>query len=125
MAGLCLVLGAATVALHAATVDLRWTHSVQKTEWREHWALTAQGLVLEQAAVQSSGAGMDPGEGAVYHDGFWVWRPQLPPQPQLILTRSPYTPGDWHVCIAGQCRDAGSYFPGIAADQAVTLKPCG
>lgn len=124
MAGLCLALGAAVVALHTSAVDLRWTHSVQKTEWREHWDLTKAGLVVEQAAVQSSGAGMDPGPDAVFRNGFWVWKPRLPPQPQLTLTRSPFTPGDWHLCIKGQCRDLGSYFPGIGPEQAVTMEPC-
>ncbi|MEK9968751.1 MAG: DUF1850 domain-containing protein [Ferrovibrio sp.] len=125
MAGLCLALGAAVVALGVNQVELRWTHSVQKSEWREQWSVTAAGLVLQQAAVQSSGAGMDPGEDAVMRDGFWVWRPALPPQPELILTRSPYTPGDWHLCTAAGCHDLGGYFPGIAADQAVTMRPCG
>src|SRR3546814_969567 len=47
---------------------------------------------------------MDPGPDAVFRNGFWVWKPKLPPQPQLTLTRSPFTPGDWHLCIKGQCR---------------------
>lgn len=124
MPGLCLALGAAIVALNTATADLRWTHSVQKTEWRETWQATAAGLQLLQSAVQSSGAGMDPGENAVLRDGFWMWKPDLPPQPELILTRSPFTGSDWRICIADECRDLGSYFRSIAADQAVTLKPC-
>ncbi len=125
MGGLCLALGAAIVALGTDTADLRWIHSVQKTEWRETWRATDRGLQIEQAAVQSSGAGMDPGPDAVWRDGFWVWRPSLPPQPELILTRSPYTGGDWNICLGQEgCRTLGSYFPGIAVDQAVTLKPC-
>lgn len=125
MTGLCLALGAAIVALGVDTADLRWTHSVQKTEWRETWQATAEGLQLEQAAVQGSGAGMDPGPDAVLRDGFWVWQPKLPPQPELVLTRSAYTGSDWSICpVKSDCRPLGSYFPGIAADQAVTLKPC-
>ena len=125
MPSLCLALGAAVVALGVDTADLRWTHSVQKTEWRETWRATVEGLQLEQAAVQGSGAGMDPGPDAVLRDGFWVWRPKLPSQPELVLTRSPFTRGDWAVCPATEhCRSLGSYFPGIADDQAVTLKPC-
>lgn len=126
MAGLCLAVGAAVVALGVNIADLRWTHSVQKTEWRETWLATTQGLRLEQAAVQGSGAGMDPGEGAVLRDGFWVWQPKLPVQSELVLTRSLYTGSDWNICTAQSgCRPLGSYFPGIAADQAITLKPCG
>lgn len=125
MAGLCLAIGAAVVALGVDVADLRWAHSVQKTEWRETWRATSGGLRVEEAAVQGSGAGMDPGADAVLRDGFWVWRPTLPPQSELVLTRSPYTGGDWAICAAKErCRPLGSYFPDIAADQAVTLKPC-
>lgn len=124
MSGLCLALGAAVVALGVNTADLRWTHSVQKTEWRETWRSVSQGVRLEQAAVQSSGAGMEPGPDAVLRDGFWVWQPKLPAQPELILTRSLYTGSDWQICVKAGCRPLGSYFPGIAPDQAITLKAC-
>lgn len=124
MPGLCLVLGAAMVALGVDATELRWTHSVQKTEWRESWRATSAGLQLERAAVQGSGAGMEPGEGARLENGFWVWRPQRPPQPELILTRSGYTGADWQICIKGSCRDVGRYFPDSAPDQDAILKPC-
>lgn len=124
MTGLCLALGAAVVALGADMAELRWTHSVQKTEWREVWRATPEGLRLEHAAVQGSGAGMEPGENAVLENGFWVWRPQRPPQPEMILTRSGFTGSDWHICINGACRAVGSYFPGSASDQDAKLKPC-
>ena len=124
MAGLCLAVGAAVVALGVNVADLRWTHSVQKTEWRETWRAAAQGVRLARAAVQSSGAGMEPGPDAVLRDGFWVWQPKLPVQPELVLTRSLHTGSDWSICTTSGCRPLGSYFPGIAADQAITLKRC-
>jgi len=128
--GLCLAFGAALVALNAAEADLAWTHSVQKTEWREHWrAVTlssgAPALQITQASVEGSGAGMEPGEDAKFKDGRWVWAPKLGAQPQLILTRSPFTPGDWKICLKDQpCRPVGDYFPGIGPMEAVTLKVC-
>lgn len=126
MAGLCLALGAVIVALGSDAAELRWTHSVQKTQWREHWRATENSLVLDQAAVQSSGAGMEPGENAVLRDGFWIWRPSLPPQKAVTLTRSPFTGEDWQICVPDSgCRPVGSYFTDIAPDQAVTLQPCG
>ncbi|WP_298727183.1 DUF1850 domain-containing protein [uncultured Ferrovibrio sp.] len=125
MAGLCLAAGAVIIALGVNSAELQWTHSVQKTQWREHWRATESGLVLEEAAVQSSGAGMEPGEGAVLRDGFWVWKPKLPPQRTLTLTRSTYTGEDWRICIAtGDCRPVGSYFQNLPSDQTVMLKPC-
>jgi hypothetical protein len=124
MSGLCLALGAAIAVLGADMAELRWTHSVQKTEWRETWRATPAGLQLELAAVQGSGAGMEPGDGATLENGFWIWRPQRPAQPELILTRSGYTGSDWQICIKGNCRAVGSYFPGSAPDQNMILKPC-
>jgi hypothetical protein len=124
MPALCLALGTAIAALGADVAELRWTHSVQKTEWRETWRATGDGLRIERAAVQSSGAGMEPGEGAMLERGFWVWRPQRPPQPEMILTRSGFTGSDWQICIDGVCRTVGSYFPGSAPDENVTLRPC-
>ncbi|HLT78649.1 MAG TPA: DUF1850 domain-containing protein, partial [Ferrovibrio sp.] len=76
MPALCLTVGAAIVALGVQSAELRWTHSVQKTEWRETWRAVVDGIRLEQAAVQSSGAGMEPGPDAVLREGFWVWRPK-------------------------------------------------
>ncbi len=39
-------------------LHLGWTHSVEKTNGKERWAVTAEGLVLEEARVQGSGRGM-------------------------------------------------------------------
>lgn len=124
MPALCLTVGAAIVALGVQSAELRWTHSVQKTEWRETWRAVVDGIRLEQAAVQSSGAGMEPGPDAVLREGFWVWRPKLPVQPELVLTRSPFTGSDWQICVGTGCRPLGSYFPAAAPDQAITLKAC-
>lgn len=124
-AGLCLALGAAVVALNAAQADLVWIHSVQKTEWRERWRAEAQHLVVIEASVQGSGAGMDPGEGAVKNGNRWTWKPVLPPLKELPLARSGFTPGDWQLCVGAEtCRALGDYFPGVAADAPITLTVC-
>jgi hypothetical protein len=48
---------------------LVWTHSVERTEWRESWRVTPAGLVLTEARVKGSGAGMEPATDAVWIDG--------------------------------------------------------
>ena len=53
----------------------------------EDWLVQHSALVLTQARIQGSGAGMDPPEGAVLADGFWHFRPQLGPCRRLSFAR--------------------------------------
>lgn len=102
---LCVSAGAAPVALPLAAFLLSWTHSVERVEWREHWRVEANALVLTEARVKGSGAGMEPGEGAFLHDGWWVWRPGLRVS-HLALARSQEA-GSWRLCAVDgtDCRD--------------------
>ncbi|WP_374634628.1 DUF1850 domain-containing protein [Ferrovibrio sp.] len=125
MLGLCLALGGALVALNTSQAELHWTHSVQKTAWHEIWRATPDGLLLTRAAVQGSGAGMEPGEDAVLKDGFWVWSPKRAPIAELPLTRSDYTGADWSICVGGACQPLGRFFPDAPSDATITLKTCG
>ena len=68
--GSCLIAGAMTLALASPGFTLSWTHSVEKITWRESWAITGTGLRLTEAAVKGSGAGMEPGDGAVLRNGW-------------------------------------------------------
>lgn len=97
----------------AAVFTLAWTHSVQKSEWRETWRATPAGLVLDEVRVEGSGAGMEPPEGAVLRDGFYVAHPALPPQHDVLLRRSGAT-ADWRVCVDGRCRPMGDLLPADA-----------
>ncbi|MFV0299313.1 MAG: DUF1850 domain-containing protein [Paracoccus sp. (in: a-proteobacteria)] len=119
----CLMAGTLALTLAGDSFVLEWTHSVEKTAWRENWAIREGGLLLTGAAVKGSGAGMEPGPGAVLKDGWWVWRPDLPPQPRLTLAASGATGGGWRLCAAGlpggDCVELGA-----AAGQPVTLRPC-
>ena len=118
---LCLSAGALVVALGAEEITLRWRHSVQKTIWEEVWRETPDGLVLIEARIQGSGAGMDPPDGARLSDGFWRWTPKLPPQREIVMRRSGAT-ADWQVCFAATCRTLGDYLPADA--DPVTLTTC-
>lgn len=105
----CLVVGGQMVRL-AAVFTLAWTHSVQKSEWRETWRATPAGLVLDEVKVEGSGAGMEPPDGAVLKHGFYVAHPALPPQTAVLLRRSGAT-ADWRVCVADRCRPMGDLLP--------------
>ncbi|HEV7435661.1 MAG TPA: DUF1850 domain-containing protein [Pseudorhizobium sp.] len=116
---LCILAGGKMMTLAASVFTLSWTHSVQKTEWREAWAVTPAGLQLTEAAVKGSGAGMEPGEDAVLKAGWWVWAPTLPPQPSIRLAASGLTPSAWRLCHSGGCLDLG-----VEAGDAAVLSRC-
>ena len=116
---LCVLAGGKTIVVAISAFTLSWTHSVEKTEWREHWELTPAGLELAEAAVKGSGAGMDPGPDAVLREGWWVWEPGLAPQQRISLAASGATGRGWTLCHDGGCMEVGA-----AAGDAVILEPC-
>lgn len=118
---ICLAAGALVISLGASEVTLAWRHSVQRTLWEELWRETSQGLVVAEARIQGSGAGMDPPDGATLSDGFWRWRPGLPPLPELTMRRSGAT-ADWRVCVDGRCRSFDELLPPEA--DPVVMRPC-
>ncbi|MGE5171452.1 MAG: DUF1850 domain-containing protein [Rudaea sp.] len=129
-----LVAGVLRATLPTAEFTLAWTHSVQKTRWEERYRVAGSDLELVAARVQSSGAGMEPPPQAHLRDGWWSWRPTVPPLPQLLLTLSPFT-RDYDLCFRGQCRalhelvtDSRAFdrAPGDAAAdvEVVVVRPC-
>lgn len=105
IAALCLgaALGVAEAAVPAQDFTLAWTHSVEKVAWEEDWQVLADGrLGVVAARVRGSGAGMEPPDDAVLTDGVWTYRPKVPPQPALRLTRSHHT-ADYRLCWQGGC----------------------
>ena len=118
---LCLVVGAATIALLASEMTLAWDHSVEHIRWEEDWRAGPDGLELIEARVRGSGAGMDPPPEAQFRDGWWRWRPTLPPLREVTLRRSGAT-ADWRICRAGQCEPIGRFVPPDA--DPVILKTC-
>jgi hypothetical protein len=97
-------LAAAPEAIGPAAT-LSWTHSIEKTLWTEHWRATPAGLVIDEASVEGSGAGMEPSEGSILKDGAWHWTPTLPPMPEVMLGNAGVT-APWRLCSDnGACRD--------------------
>lgn len=118
MSGLCLAAGAATARLAVAAFTLAWTHTVEKVEWREHWRVAGTELVLDEASVVGSGAGMEPPPEARLIDGRWTWRPQVR-LAEVVLRRAPEA-GDWRLCVDDRCRPLGEIVDG----DPVTLTAC-
>ena len=114
----CLMVGSVVLALSGPTFQLRWTHSVEKVEWIEDWRLEPGVLRLTGARVKVSGAGMEPGEGAVLQGGWWVWTTDRR-VPRLALAASGATGAGWQLCDGITCWPVGS-----EAGDSVTLAPC-
>ncbi|MEE1657479.1 DUF1850 domain-containing protein [Microvirga sp. CF3062] len=105
----------------AGAITLAWTHSVEKIVWEEDWRSGPAGLELVEARVRGSGAGMEPPPEAKLLNGVWSWKPNLPPQAQVIMRRSGAT-ADWRICVSGQCRPMGAYVPPEA--DPIVMKVC-
>ncbi len=107
---ICLVAGKVVAPLMAGAMTLAWTHSVEKVAWEEDWRATPAGLEIVEARVKGSGAGMEPPPEARLVNGSYAWKPNVPPQTEIVMRRSGAT-ADWRVCIAGQCRPMEAYVP--------------
>jgi hypothetical protein len=116
---LCLTAGVAVTRLAIAAFTLAWTHSVEKVEWQEDWRIERDRLVLVESRVKGSGAGMEPGPGAVLENGWYRWRPGLA-VPELVLARSDAVAG-WRLCAGESCETLG---PAGADAGPLALAPC-
>lgn len=110
---ICLAAAGLTVALGVSEIELRWFHSVEHTPWREVWRVSAGRLLLAEAAIQATGAGMEMPPDAVRRGAWYVWRPILPPQTALLLARSGAT-ADYTLCVAADCRPLRHWLPADA-----------
>ena len=81
-AAICLMLGAKTVALPTDHLTLAWHHSVEKSGWEEDYLLRGGRLVLKEARIEGTGAGMEPPPDAVLRGGWWHYVPRLGPNPR-------------------------------------------
>lgn len=96
-----LVAGAVRAVLPSDAFSVAWTHSVQRSQWEERYRVLTGGLVLEEARVEGSGAGMEAGTDAVLRDGWWTWAPRQNLR-SITLTVSSYA-GDYRICTAARC----------------------
>jgi hypothetical protein len=101
---LCLASAVLALSLGVDHFTLRWTHSVERSEWVEHWRIDGADLVLQDAQVRGSGAGMEPPEGSVLKNGWWVYRADRR-LPVLLLAVSGATGRGWQLCTELGCKD--------------------
>ena len=120
---LCLASAGMVKALSIAAFTLVWTHSIEKTDWQEDWRVTPTGLLLTQARVKGSGAGMEPPPQARLIDGWFQWRPEAGPKPQVVLANSG-TAGEWRLCADGGCRTLSDIFGHPIGANVTTMSAC-
>jgi hypothetical protein len=119
MIGLCLGLaGVVWASLPVGEFTLAWLHSIEHVRWEEDYSVTAQGLVLGEARIKGSGAGMEPPQGTELRGGSWHYRTPLPPLAPLRLARSPEA-GDYELCFNGACHPASDWIGPPRADRPV------
>lgn len=125
MSSLCLGLaGVVWASLPLTQFTLAWTHSIEKIRWEEDYQVTEQGLVLQQARVKGSGAGMEIPDGAELREGSWHYQRPLPPLNPLRLGRTPEA-GDYQLCEDQRCRPMSDWVgPPQASRPALDLWPC-
>lgn len=107
--------GAVLAALPGPSFTLSWTHSIEKTEWRESWRIVDHRLVLTEARAKGTGAGMEPAAGARLAGGWLVWTPDLKPQERIVLAASTFTP-DHTLCAGADCRPLRAWIGGSASN---------
>lgn len=103
--GLCVLAAGGSAFIAATSFTLGWTHSAQKSEWLEVWDVNPDGLKVVEARVKGSGAGMEPPDGAVLLEGWWVYRPDVPRQRSVVLAASGMTGGGWRLCVESDCSE--------------------
>lgn len=118
---LCIKAGAALTRIATLSFTLSWVHSVEKTPWEEDYRVTPAGLVLTDARIESTGAGMEMPSDSRFDGRFWHWTPRLPPLPELNLRRSDAVPAGYRLCTREGCRPIADRSE--PAD-IVTLSPC-
>jgi hypothetical protein len=120
---ICLIVaGVVRASIPAEEFTLSWEHSVQKSRWEERYLVIASGLVLVEARVQGTGAGMEPPPDAKLRDGWWTWQPQTS-IPELRLTHSDYA-RDYVLCWKDRCSELGALIGSSDNGTVVVVRPC-
>jgi len=122
---LCIALaaGALLEVLPAQAVTLGWVHTVERTAWEEDYLASDRGLIVSEARIESTGAGMEPPSFAVWSAGRWRYRPSLPAFESVTLANSSYAPG-YRICWRSQCHALASLVPkGVPVT--ITTAECG
>ncbi len=120
---LCVAAGGLVMSLALESFTLAWTHSIEKIRWEEDWRIDHGRLVLTEARVRGSGAGMEPPAGSRFADGVWHYDPHVPPLEVLRLTHSSYTAG-YDICTPQGCTPLAASAPRAGNGDVIELSAC-
>ena len=123
MSGICLAAGVIAATLPLSAFTLAWTHSIEKIRWEEDYHIVNSRLVLDEARILGSGAGMEPPADAQLKNGAWHYQPKLPPLERLRLAHSPYTAG-YEICSADGCNLLSTLLVGLPDFALVVVSAC-
>lgn len=122
LAAVCLSSGALTTSIPTTAFELRWMHSIEKTQWHEYWRVTPTALTLTHARIATSGAGMEIPDNAVWVNGAYEYPVDLQLS-SLTLSHSPFT-AQATICAHNTCKSLGDWLPGLPRIAAVTVAAC-
>jgi hypothetical protein len=124
---LCLTAGTVSAMLAVQSFTLSWVHSIEKIQWQEDWRVDARELVIDEARIRGTGAGMEPPDNAVLKDGIWRYQPAVTRHQVLRLTHSPYAQG-YEICTTlkdqFRCQPLVNLLPAIDNNAVIELRPC-
>jgi len=98
-----------TVVVPTQDLTLSWIHSVEKVLWEEDYRLQGNKLILTEARIRSSGAGMEAISGAAWQNGYWRYTPNLGPLSSVRLANSEFVQG-YVLCWDEHCRPLDTFF---------------
>jgi hypothetical protein len=110
------------IVLPTDAITLGWTHTVEGTRWEEDYTIVRGALVIREARVKGSGAGMDPPTGSNWAGGWWRYFPSLGPLREVTLANSSFAPG-YTVCWNGACRQLQTIVP-LDTPAKIEPRPC-
>ncbi len=123
MDAICLlVAGVVRASVPGPEFSLSWEHSVEKTRWEERYRIDGDSLLLVEARIAGSGAGMEPPPDAVLHDGVWTWQPRTR-LPELRVTLSGYT-RDYTLCARDGCSELAAEVGSAPEGSVVVIRRC-
>lgn len=120
---LCVAAGGLVVSLALESFTLAWTHSIEKIRWEEDWRVEDKHLVLVEARVRGSGAGMEPPAGSLFRDGVWHFDPHVTPLEVLRLTHSTFVAG-YQLCAGDRCLPLADSAPRAGNGDVIELRAC-
>jgi hypothetical protein len=120
---LCVAAGGVIVTLAVESFTLAWTHSIEKIRWEEDYRVAGAQLVLTEARVRGSGAGMEPTADSTFANGVWHYDPHLAPLNELRLTQSTYASG-YELCQRDRCAPLTDYAPRAENGDVIELRSC-